>query len=172
MVRTRACTSRKRVPNNPEIARLLECQVGAHRHSGARGEHAPVRRFGVHGSLFETSRVPEIPVVSRIRPPRSCGGDHRAGAVNEPGGVCALVDSLTDPPPRLDRSDVCGVDPGASARARPPHALEPEGDTPRATSPLAQRPPGRSPSWSSTRRFRENVADKISLFFPLIQPAV
>jgi hypothetical protein len=90
---------------------------------------------------------------------------HRAGAVNEPGGVCALVDSLTDPPPRLDRSDVCGVDPGASARARPPHALEPEGDTPRATSPLAQRPPGRSPSWSSTRRFRENVADKISLVF-------
>jgi hypothetical protein len=107
-----------------------------------------------------------FPVVSRIRPPRSCGGDrHRAGAVNEPGGVCALVDSLTDPPPRLDRSDVCGVDPGASARARPPHALEPEGDTPRATSPLAQRPPGRSPSWSSTRRFRENVADKISLVF-------
>ena len=112
------------------------------------------------------------PLESRRFP--SChASDHLARAAvtiaqvrltNPAAFFCARADSLTDPLPRLDRSDVCGVDPGASARARPPHALEPEGDTPRATSPLAQRPPGRSPSWSSTRRFRD-VADKISLVF-------
>ena len=112
------------------------------------------------------------PLESRRFP--SChASDHLARAAvtiaqvrltNPAAFFCALADSLTDPLPRLDRSDVCGVDPGASARARRSHALEPEGNTPRATSPLAQRPPGRSPSWSSTRRFRD-VADKISLVF-------
>ena len=113
-----------------------------------------------------------FPVVSRIRPPRSCGGDLVA-QVRLTNRRCLRTCRQSDRSlPRLDRSDVCGVDPGASALARPPHALEPEGDTPRATSPRAQRPPGRSPSWSSTRSFRENVADKFPWFFPLVQPAV